>query len=204
MRYHMGGCSPCPSPPFALQVVPAEWNALSARLYSCNLSNNTLCGDFPDALATAVGSAQRKDTQLGWPCPWHGDADALVHFKLDGVTADPLGALQDWRWDSNPCWWRGVTCREGRVSGVRLGGAKLSGGAVSGLCLAPPLLCSMPALLVGLQGCKLQLPCRPCCRDHSQRYCQTKCPGGPGSVREQLCGAPASTGRAWKATGAGP
>ncbi len=121
----------CPVP---LQVVPAEWNTLSARLYSCNLSNNSLCGDFSDALATAVGPAQRKGNHLGQPCPWHEDAEALVQFKLDGVTADPLGSLQGWRWDSNPCWWRGVTCREGRVSAIRLGSSQLAGEAALAPC----------------------------------------------------------------------
>lgn len=123
--------SPCPARPSCpcSQLVPPEWNGLAARIYSLNLARTAVCGDLPDSLASAIGPAQRRDTGLGQPCPWQADADVLLRFRE--VLADPLRALGSWEWHSSPCGvpgWRGVACAGGRVAGVNLTRAGLSGG----------------------------------------------------------------------------
>ncbi|KAI4373183.1 hypothetical protein MLD38_011339 [Melastoma candidum] len=65
----------------------------------------------------------------GQPAPVYSlktDVESLVMFKKL-VYKDPNGVLSGWKPDKGPCSWYGITCSDGRVSGIDLSGQSLMG-----------------------------------------------------------------------------
>ncbi|GAB4821244.1 hypothetical protein N2152v2_008290 [Parachlorella kessleri] len=120
-------------------TLPVEWGRMR-RLLTLHVSRNRLSGTLPAVYAT-MSQVTLLDFSFNalegtLPPPWGQlaslqvlglQSNRLSGLKGDGAAADSAGALRDWQWDSNPCWWRGVTCTAGRVSALKLGNLGLSG-----------------------------------------------------------------------------